>query len=131
MVLLKLDISKAFDSLHWSFVFDVLRRLGFGNRWIGWVGALLGTSSIRVLLNGVPGRIIAHRRGIRQGDPLSPMLFIFAMDVLNSLFVKAKNCGLLGRLAPRGLAHRTSHFTDDTVVFLRPWLQDLRVCAAL
>lgn len=65
VVLLKLDISKAFDSLHWSFLFDVLRRLGFGNRWIGWVGALLGTSSIRVLLNGVPGRIIAHRRGIR------------------------------------------------------------------
>jgi len=85
-VLLKLDISKAFDTLSWSFLFEALEAYGFSTNWRGWISTLLRTATSRILLNGQPGPIIQHRRGVRQGDPLSPMLFILAMDVLNRLF---------------------------------------------
>uniref|UniRef100_A0A453BVA6 Uncharacterized protein n=1 Tax=Aegilops tauschii subsp. strangulata TaxID=200361 RepID=A0A453BVA6_AEGTS len=53
-VLLKLDTTRAFDTVSWPFLIDVLRHLGFGRRWIEWITILLSTSSTRVLVNGVP-----------------------------------------------------------------------------
>ena len=103
---LKLDISKAFDSVSWPFLPEVMNHLGFGQVWINLVSNLLSTSSTRILLNGAPGVPIHHQRGLRQGDPLSPMLFILVMDVLNSLFVKAGEEGLLHPLANRSVAQR-------------------------
>jgi hypothetical protein len=50
---------------------------------------------MKVLLNGDPGQRICHARGLRQGDPLSPLLFILVMEVLGAMFRKADNCGLL------------------------------------
>ncbi|KAM0918663.1 hypothetical protein ACQ4PT_008713 [Festuca glaucescens] len=72
VVLLKLDISKAFDIVDWDFLIEVLRKLGFGERLLACICAVLSTASTRVLLNGTPGSRIANRRGLRQGDPLSP-----------------------------------------------------------
>jgi hypothetical protein len=74
--LLKLDISKAFDSVSWPFLLEVMQHLGFGQIWRDIISGLLGSSSTRVLLNRIPGEVILHRRGLRQGDPLSPMIFI-------------------------------------------------------
>jgi hypothetical protein len=71
-VFLKLDIARAFDSLSWPFLFQVLRQLGFGQMWLGWIGFLLYTASVRVLVNGVPGRMINLVGGLRQGEPTSP-----------------------------------------------------------
>jgi hypothetical protein len=59
-----------------------------------------------VLLNGIPGDFISHQRGMRQGDPLSPMLFILAMDVLGFFISKAENDGLLKPISTRTLQHR-------------------------
>lgn len=74
-----LDISKAFDSIYWAFLIEVLSHLGFGPNWCNLISYLLASSSTQVLLNGSPGNLISHRRGLRQGDPLSPMLFILIM----------------------------------------------------
>lgn len=105
---LKLDISKAFDSVSWVFLMGVLSHLGFGRSWCNLVSHLLSTSSTRILLNGEPGKIIQHQRGLRQDDPLSPMLFILVMDVLNSLAVKAGMEGLLQPLSQRVSGQRLS-----------------------
>ena len=55
-VFLKLDISRVFDSISWPFLFEVMRRKGFGQRWLAWISILLHTASTKVLVNGVPGR---------------------------------------------------------------------------
>jgi hypothetical protein len=98
-LLLKMDIARAFDSVAWSFLIEVLRHLGFPLAWLDWNPVLLSTANTRVLLNGNPGRRICHARGMRQGDPLLPMLFQFIMEVLNGLIRKAEVWELFSDLA--------------------------------
>jgi hypothetical protein len=93
--MLKLDITKAFDSVFWTFLMEVLEKLGFERIWQDIVSGMLATSSTQILLNGVPRQSITHRYRLRQGDPLSPMLFILVMDILNLLIAKAAEMGLL------------------------------------
>jgi hypothetical protein len=76
MLLLKLDISKAFDTLSWPFLMEVSQVHGFSGTWRRWIKTLLSISSLRILLNGHQGPPIRHIRGVRQGDSLSAMLFI-------------------------------------------------------
>ncbi|XP_073362265.1 secreted RxLR effector protein 78-like [Aegilops tauschii subsp. strangulata] len=94
-VLLKLDISKAFDSVQWPFLLEVLERFGFGSRWRSWVCGILATSTTRIMLNGDPGRTIYNCKGLRQGDPISLMLFIVTMEPLQRLFEWAASRGFL------------------------------------
>ena len=126
-ILLKLDISKAFDSVSWPFLLEVMQHLGFGPIWRDLVSGLLASSSTQVLLNGIPGNSIVHQRGLRQGDPLSPMLFILVMDVLGHMVSKAANEGLLQPLSRRVLQHRISLYADDVVLFLRPEAGDINL----
>jgi hypothetical protein len=124
-VLLKLDITKAFDSVSWPFLLEVLQHLGFGTRWCNLLAKLLRSSSTRVLVNGDPGELIYHQRGFRQGDPLSPMLFVCVMDVLNSIILKAESFGLLHPLLRRGIGQRISLYADDVVLFMHLVRSDL------
>ena len=111
--------------MSWPFLLKVLQQLGFGQLWRDIISGLLSSSSTQVLLNGVPGDLIHHRRGLRQGDPLSPMLFILIMDVLGHMITKATSEGLLLPLSSRGLQHRISIYADDVAVFLRPESGDI------
>lgn len=124
---LKLDITKAFDSVSWPFLLEVLKNLGFGPVWCDIISGLLASSSTQVLLNGSPGNKIAHCRGLRQGDPLSPMLFILVMDILCLMVKKASEEALLQPLASRALQQRISLYADDVVIFLHPAAEDIGV----
>ncbi|WVZ85337.1 hypothetical protein U9M48_032277 [Paspalum notatum var. saurae] len=126
-LLLKLDITKAFDSVSWPFLLEIMKHLGFGPVWCDIISGLLATASTQVLINGSPGERIVHRRGLRQGDPLSPMLFILVMDVLCYMIKKASDEGLLQSLARRALQHRISLYADDVVIFLRPSASDISI----
>lgn len=119
-LLLKLDISKAFYSVAWSFLSEILSHLGFGPFWCNLISCLLSMVSTCVLVNGEPGDQIRHRRGLRQGDPLSPRLFILVMDVLNSLFTKASDLGFFHPLSRRNPGQRISLYADVVVLFIRP-----------
>jgi hypothetical protein len=126
-ILLKLDITKAFDSVSWPFLLEVLKHLGFGQIWCNIVSILLASASSQVMLNGKPGHKIIHRRGLRQGDPLSPMLFILVMDVLCYSIKKAVYDGLLKPLTENSVHNRISLYADDVVIFLHPVALDLEI----
>lgn len=116
-VLLKLDIAKAFDSVSWPFLLEILRHLGFRTRWREWVSILTSTASTRILINGAPGPPVVHECGLRQGDPVSPILFVVVIDVLNHMFQRVVQAGTLQRLTPRLAAPTISLFADDVVIF--------------
>jgi hypothetical protein len=124
-LLLKIDIAKAFDSIAWPFLLSILRHRGFGPRWIRLIALLLRSASTTILVNGSAGSAFRHGRGLRQGDPISPMLFVIAMDVLSAMFLAAERAGVLSDLSALGLRHRVSLYADDVVVFARPAVAEL------
>jgi hypothetical protein len=126
MLFLKLDIVKAFNSVRWEYMLEVLQRMGFGQRWRDLLRVLWASPTSRILLNGVPGKPIKHCRGLRQGDPLSPVLFILAMDPLQRLLDKATEHGLLSTIGADPIRMRTSLYADDAALFIKPTTSDIR-----
>lgn len=130
-VLLKLDLTRAFDTISWSFLFEALRQYGFGSRFLNWLAILLSSASTRLLINGESGPSIWHRRGLRQGDPLSPQLFVLAVDTLGCLIRRAMSLGVLERLHPRRPIPEISLYADDVVLFCHPSPSDTTVIKAI
>jgi hypothetical protein len=121
---MKVDISKAFDTISWSYMLDVMTYLGFGTHWRNWISAIWGTSSSSILINGEPGWKIFHQRGVRQGDMLSPMLFLLAIEPLHMVFRYAQNSGALSYLHDNCAKFRMSLYADDVAVFIKPTTHD-------
>jgi hypothetical protein len=91
------------------------------------MAAILSSASTKVLVNGAPGERIQHVCGLRQGDPLSPMLFLLVMEVLGALFHKAESQSLLSPLGAKSIPHRASFYADDLMLFVAPRELDLQV----
>jgi hypothetical protein len=125
-LLFKLDIRKAFNSIRWEYIVDILKRQGFPPKFRDWITAFLSNSSSRVLLNGVAGYPIKHGRGLRQGDPLSPLLFVIAIHLLKKILELATQNELLHKIRGRGTIVRTSLYADDAAVFVHPYKVDVQ-----
>ncbi|CAA7062274.1 unnamed protein product [Microthlaspi erraticum] len=81
----KMDMSNAYDRLEWGFIVAVMERMGFHPKWINWIFQCISTVSYTFLINGSAQGRVSPQRGIRQGDPLSPFIFILCSEVLSGL----------------------------------------------
>jgi hypothetical protein len=127
MVILKLDFEKAFDKLEHATIIDVLRHKGFGDKQIHWVSMILGSGTSEVLLNGVPEKRFHCKRGVRQGDPLSPLLFVLTADLLQSIVNRACDCGILRLPLPNtcGSDFPIIQYVDDTILIMEACTKQL------
>lgn len=104
---------------------DVLENLGFSRIWRNWIASILGTSTSRVWINGQPIMEVRHTRGLRQGDPLSPLLFILAIDPLQHIIEVAANRGILKPILSKAANLCCSLYADDAAIFVDPSNQEL------
>ena len=88
-VCFEVDFEKAYDSVRWSFLYDMLGRMGFHDKWIQWIKGCLVLSFVSVLVNGSPTEEFRPTRGLRQGDPLAPFLFLVVAEGLSGLVRQA------------------------------------------
>ncbi|XP_019196311.1 PREDICTED: uncharacterized protein LOC109190291 [Ipomoea nil] len=133
---LKLDMAKAYDCMEWPFLREMLLALGFDSRWVELIMLCVTTVSYNLLINGSRSSPITPTRGLRQGDPLSPYLFIICAEGLSILLQRAQDSGLIhGCKVARG-APPISHlfFADDSLLFFRANTQEayeIRNCLLL
>lgn len=115
-LILKIDFEKAYDKVRWDFLEEVMKGKGFPDKWIKWVMQTVEGGKVCVNVNGQRSPYFRSFRGLRQGDPLFPLLFNLVADALSALLDKAvaKNhiVGVLADLIPGGISH--IQYADDT-----------------
>ncbi|KAJ9696179.1 hypothetical protein PVL29_008429 [Vitis rotundifolia] len=99
-----------------------MQKMGFGEKWIGWIKWCISTASFSVFINGTSKGFFQSSRGLRQGDPLSPYLFVIAMEVFSSFLKRAVDGGFMSGCKVKGRNEegvQISHllFADDALVF--------------
>ena len=101
-ILCKLYIEKAYDQINWSFILKVLKKMGFGDKWVGWIEWCISVATFSVLVNGSPTGFFGSSRGLRQGDPLLPYLFVLGMEALSLMIDKAAEGGYISEYIFKG-----------------------------
>eukprot|EP00253_Pinus_taeda_P029276 PITA_29276 len=131
-MLLKIDLSKAFDSISWDYMQKILSAFGFANAWIRWIMNLISSSFFSILINGIPSSTFRPSRGLRQGYPLSPFLFIIMAEGLGRSLNSAIRSQALKGINLHG-APTVSHqqFVDDNMIFGHSSVQEARSLNAL
>jgi len=117
--MIKLDLAKTYDKLGWEYLQRILKAYGFDDRWIEWIMSMISTPSMSILLNGTLTETFKPSRGLRQGDPLSPFLFIIVVDGLGRLIKARVNNGKLKglRLWGEDLTITHQQFVDDVIMY--------------
>ncbi|GJU40049.1 RNA-directed DNA polymerase, eukaryota [Tanacetum coccineum] len=121
MMIFKVDFEKAYDSVRWDYLDDVLQKFGFGDRLRGWIQSCLRSSRGSVIVNGSPTNEFQFHRGLKQGDPLSPFLFILIMESLHISVQRVVDAGMFRGIS-LGSSLQLSHlFYADDAVFMGQW----------
>ncbi|GJR01595.1 RNA-directed DNA polymerase, eukaryota [Tanacetum coccineum] len=120
-LIFKVDFEKAFDSIRWDFLDDVLKEFGFRCKWRNWIQSCLTSSKGSILVNGCPTNEFQFYKGLKQGDPLSPFLFILVMESLHLSFQRIVNAGMFkGIVLDQSLCLSHMFYADDAI-FLGEW----------
>ncbi|XP_042988726.1 uncharacterized protein LOC122316260 [Carya illinoinensis] len=116
---LKLDISKTYDKVEWFFLEKIMEKLGFFEKWVALIMECVSTISYAVLTNGSLGEKFKPTRGLRQGDPLSPYLFLLCAEGLSAMLQLAEDIRELKGVAVARGGTRVTHllFADDCIIF--------------
>ncbi|GJR70222.1 reverse transcriptase domain, reverse transcriptase zinc-binding domain protein [Tanacetum coccineum] len=120
-LIFKVDFQKAFDNINWRFLINIMERMGFGEKWRKLVEICLKSSSMSILVNGSPTEEFGLKRGVRQGDPLSPFLFIIAAEGLNAIVKEAVSLDIFRGVKVGGNNVTVAHlqYADDTIFFCK------------
>jgi hypothetical protein len=118
-LILKIDFEKAYDKVNWQFLQQVLRMKGFSQKWCRWIDQIVSGGSVGVLVNDELGHFFQTKKGLRQGDPLSPLLFNLAADMLAILIERSVKLGHFQGLIPHLVEGGVSilQYADDTILF--------------
>ncbi|GJZ17745.1 putative RNA-directed DNA polymerase, eukaryota, reverse transcriptase zinc-binding domain protein [Tanacetum coccineum] len=118
MLIFKVDLEKAFDSVSWRYLDFVLYSHGFGVKWRSWIRECLVSSRTSILVNGSPTSEFSIKHGLRQGDPLSPFLFILVMEDLHVALSNAVQFGLIHgvKFGPSAITLSHLFYADDVVI---------------
>ncbi|GJX32886.1 putative RNA-directed DNA polymerase [Tanacetum coccineum] len=116
--LLKVDFEKAFDSIDWNFLDHTMMQMGFSQKWRTWIKGCLNSAYASVLVNGSPTKEFKIERGLRQGDPLSPFLFIIAIEALHVTLQEAKSKNIFEGIKVGSNKVDISHlqYADDALI---------------
>lgn len=123
---IKLDMSKAYDRVEWDFLRWIMQEMGFDQKWITLVMRCISGISYSLLINGRQCGFFRPSRGLRQGDPLSPYLFLLCSEGLSSLLRQSVDHSTLTglKIAPNALTICHLFFADDTLLFTRATQND-------
>lgn len=91
----KVDFRKAYDTVQWGALLEIMEAMGFSDKWHGWIQQCVSTARMTVLVNGTLTKEFEMKKGLRQGDPLSPLLFDIVAESLSRLLKKVKERGLI------------------------------------
>ncbi|XP_022007309.1 uncharacterized protein LOC110906495 [Helianthus annuus] len=118
MLLFKIDFDKAYDNVNWEFLLSVLDQMDFPSVWCEWIRGILVSARFLVLVNGSPTFEFGCQKGIRQGDPISPFLFIILMEAFSGLMNKACDIGAFDGIRLPNDGSVLSHllYADDAIV---------------
>ncbi|CAN6713710.1 unnamed protein product [Malus baccata var. baccata] len=125
---IKLDMHKAYDRVKWDFLMAVMEKMGFNSRWRSLIMGCISTVIFSILLNGQPGSKFTPSKGLRQGDPLSPYLFLLVSEVLSLLIQRESDRGRIEGIQMDRVGPMISHifFADDTLIFLKAKARNCR-----
>lgn len=126
---IKIDIAKAFDTLDWNFLLKVLNAFGFSPLFCNWIHTILHSAKLSISINGKHEGFFACSRGVRQGDPLSPLLFGLAEEVLSRGLTKLVEEGKLKPLKDTRNINIPSHilYADDVMLFCKGSSSNIQV----
>jgi hypothetical protein len=120
-VALKIDISKAYDRVDWHYLFSIMRRMGFHQTWINWMKMCVTNVKYHILMNDDRIGPVIPERGLRQGDLLSPYLFLLCAEGMTALIKQAEQNNLLHGVKVCRTAPAVSHllFADNSFLFFK------------